>query len=136
MNINKSIVFSASIFLTIFGLSSCGKEELQVSQVAVDPCTYTQYTPTDSFENIEGIVIKYKRKLVDRDTVVYLIDAPEITKNRAINLDPCNLPVDVMQEGMRIKFSGHLLNYSDPRLMLNVDALPFELTQMNFQIFD
>ena len=136
MNINTSILFLPSIFLAIFGLSRCGKEELKTSQIAIHPCTSTQFTSTESFENITGTVIKYRRKLVDRDTVVYLVDAPKITKSLAIYIDPCNLPVNVMQEGMKIKFSGHLLSYSDPKLMLNVDALPFELTQINFKIFE
>lgn len=116
-------------------LSQCGKKEVVEEQIAVMSCTDNELVPLESFENVSGTVITYKRKGfgANRDTIVYYVDAPSVLKTSTTPIGPCNLPTEVMKEGLKIKFSGYLLTPADPRLMLNVEALPFEITKLSLQ---
>ena len=126
------------ILISSTSLSRCGEEQVQAMQIDVKPCTYSEYVVSTSFENVSGTVVRHRRQIANFDTIVYHIEAPDVTKTLNINLGPCNLPKEAMQDGLKIKFSGHLLTQknADPELSFNVEALAFELTQVSFQIVD
>ncbi len=127
----KSTLIMSLILVVCTSLSQCGNEEVLEEQIAIAPCTNNGYVTLESFENISGTVIKYLR--VREDTIVYYINSPEVLKNSDTPIGPCNLPLEVMEEGLKIKFSGNLLTPADRSILLNVEALPFEITKLSLQ---
>lgn len=122
--------FSQLALLTtlIVFLSSCSNQDIKSVADSVIPCSDKQYTATDSFESVEGKIIRRTRTGANPAITLYYIEAPKVANWIAIA--PCNLPENVKQDGLEITFSGHLVTYPGFE-KLNLEALPFELTDIN-----
>ena len=124
------------ILISTIGLSRCGNEEVRGTKVSIEPCkdTLYEFTPTYFFNNIEGTVIERKRK--PTSPVLYYIEAPAAYgKTIHLPLIPCNMPEAARQDGLKVRFSGHLLTFPDEEL-LNREARDFELSSMELPITD
>ena len=114
-------------------LSRCDSQEVQSRQDLLASCNDRAYTATDSFNNVEGVIIKRVRTGPTPTTTLWYIEAPKVVNWMPIA--PCNLPEKAKQDGLKVKFSGHLVTY--PGLeRINVEALPFELTSITSLVPD
>jgi hypothetical protein len=122
-------LLSGVCLLTI--LLSCDSQDVAPRQESLASCNDKEYTVTGHFNDVAGIIVKRIRTGPTPTVTLYYIQAPEVIS--WIPIAPCNLPEEAKQDGLKIRFSGHLLTY--PELdRINVEALPLELTEIS--LFD
>jgi hypothetical protein len=112
--------FHVFIFVFLFmPLISCEQEE-EIEILLSSNCNYDNRLTVKEVERIRGTVQLANQNIANQFIIVP--NDPDLP-----NLSPCNLPVDLREEGRQIFFSGEIKEVYDNEKLAST---PFKLTRI------
>lgn len=117
----------AVAFSSVLSMSQCQNVEVKSASTNLEKCDLsTKYDVLKTVENGEGTVEEYIINSNGNKDVTYVVKYPNAPTGY---LAVCNLPQDLKQVGVRLKFSGTIYKLKNMEL-LNLNAVPTEFTNV------